>query len=111
MDNGNFNQMNQNNGMYNGYVDPTLDSRCTKTLIISIVQMLCCSQITGIIALIYAIMAKSLCKTSPYESEEKLKVAKTALKIGWILAIIAFVVGILWGLVVIVWGGFNAALN
>lgn len=114
MDNRNFNQMNQQMsqmGMYNGYTDPTLESRCTKTLIWSIVQMFCCSQLTGIIALIFSIIAKSLCQTNPYEAEGKLKTANTALKIGWILAIIGAVLGIIYAVFIIVWGGFNAALN
>ena len=76
MDNG-FNQYNQPQQQ-----NPTF----TKDLIFSIFQLLCCCQITGILSLIFVILANTAFKQGNYmEYQAKTKTAKTTRIIGYIL--------------------------
>lgn len=111
MDN-NFNQQGYNpqqgyntNGMNNMSGGSAPDF--TKTLILSIVQMLCCCQITGIIALIFTIIANSAFKSGNMnEYYTKQKSAKTALKVGWIIGVVVVL------LMIVFYGlAFLASLN
>ena len=60
----------------------------TKRIILSIVQLLCCCQITGIISLVFFILANNSYKAGIDEDyNAKCKIAKTSQIIGWILGI------------------------
>ena len=85
MDNGYYNQgMNQM---------PQSTPEFTKYLILSIIQLLCCCQITGIIALVFTILANSSFKIGNLvDYQSKIQSAKTVLTVGWIVAAVIYII-------------------
>ena len=81
MNNGYYNQnMNQMNQKTPGF---------TKYLILSILQTLCCCQITGIIALVFTLFANSAFKKGDIaDYQYKIKGARTSLIIGLVIGIL-----------------------
>ena len=62
------------------------------TLIFAILELLCCNQITGIIALVLAIIGNSdWSKGRPLDADGKFKGANIALLVGALLGIIIYV--------------------
>lgn len=92
MDNGYYNQgMNQMPQM-----NPQSTPEFTKCLVLSIIQMLCCCQITGIIALVFTILANSAFKIGNFaDYQAKIKGAKTTLTVGWIVAAVIYIIVII----------------
>lgn len=88
MDNGYYNQgMNQM---------PQSATEFTKYLVLSIIQLLCCCQITGIIALVFTILANSSFKVGNLmDYQSKIKSAKTTLTVGWIVAAVIYIIVII----------------
>lgn len=84
MNNGYYNQnMNQMNQKTPGF---------TKYLILSILQTLCCCQITGIVALVFTLFANSAFKKGDMmDYQYKIKGAKTSLIVGLIIGVLAAV--------------------
>ena len=102
MDNGYCNQgMNQMPNM-NQQSAPEF----TKYLILSIIQLLCCNQITGVIAIVFTVLANSAFKVgSMIDYQSKTKAAKTTLTVGWIIS------AIIYGLIIVIYGfAFVAAI-
>ena len=64
----------------------------TSMLILAILELLCCNQLTGIIALILIIIGDSDWKSGrPIDADGKFKGAKIALIIGVVLGLIAYI--------------------
>lgn len=64
----------------------------TSTLIFAVIELMCCNTLTGIIALILAIIGDSDWKKGrPIDADEKFKGAKIALIVGLILGIFAYI--------------------
>ena len=82
LNNGYYNQnMNQMNQKTPGF---------TKYLILSILQTLCCCQITGIIAFVFTLFANSAFKKGDMmDYQSKLKGARTSLIVGLVIGVIA----------------------
>ena len=60
-------------------------------LVLAIIQLLCCNQMTGVITLIYAIIAESDYSNGRIdECKSKLKVCKIATIIGMVLGILIY---------------------
>ena len=99
--NGNFNnqEMNNMNGMGNMNMqgsNPTF----TKYLILSILELFCCCQITGIIALVFTCIADSAWGNDMFKYEQDTKRAKTTLIIGLAIGVVSnlvlvFMMGVL----------------
>lgn len=91
MDNGYYNQgMGQPNPA--PQINPQSAPEFTKYLVLSIIQLLCCNQITGIVALVFTILANSAFKIGNIlDYQSKIKGAKTTLLIGWIVGILLYV--------------------
>lgn len=92
MSNENFNQdINQMSNM-----SKQSTPEFTKYLVLSIVQMMCCCQITGIIALVFTILSNSAFKIGNIEDyQSKIKAAKTTLIVGCIIGVIAYIIMII----------------
>ena len=83
------------NGYYNQGMNQMTQStpEFTKYLILSIIQLLCCCQITGIIALVFTILANSSFKIGNLvDYQSKIKSAKTVLTVGWIVAAVIYII-------------------
>lgn len=91
MDNG-FNQCQQQ-------PNPTF----TKDLVFSIIQLLCCNQITGVISLVFVILANSAFRVGNVaDYQAKTKAAKVSRIIGWILGVLIYIFVIaVYGLVIV----------
>ena len=88
MDNGYSNMGNNMNG-YNQNMPVGSAPEFTKYLILSIVEMICCCQITGIIGIVFAVMANSAFKIgNMMDYQAKIKNTKTTLLIGLAIGIV-----------------------
>lgn len=102
---------NQNQSNYDGMGQmPQMNTQSTpgftKYLILSILQMLCCCQITGIIALVFTILANSAFKIGNLaEYQSKIKGAKTTLIVGLIVAAVIYII-----FIIVYLGAFGIAL-
>lgn len=68
------------------------DPNFTKWLILSIFQLFCCNQITGIIALVFAILANNDWKAGKFdESSRKYKNAKISIVVGFIIGALIYI--------------------
>lgn len=80
------NMYNQQN--YTGQKAPWF----TTYLVLSILELLCCNMVTGIIALVFAIMSSSAYQIGQYiDAENKRKAAKLSLIIGLIIGVVLYV--------------------
>lgn len=83
------------NNMYGGqpqynYNTPQQNPVFTKYLVLSILEMICCCQITGVIALVLTILANSDFKAGNFVGfESKTKSAKTTLIVGLVIGLVA----------------------
>lgn len=100
MDNGYY-----NNGMnHTPNMNPQSAPEFTKNLTLSIVQLLCCNQITGVLAIIFTVLANSAFKMgNMIDYQSKNNAAKTTLRIGWIIS------AIIYGLIIVIYGFAIAA--
>ena len=84
---------NMNNGTNNYGYQPNMPvgsaPEFTKYLILSILEMVCCCQITGIIGIVFVVMANSAFKMgNMMDYQVKIKNVKTTLLVGLIIGII-----------------------
>lgn len=83
--------MNENTEMNTTeYSQPTTPQKTPNFVLfltLSIVQLVCCSPITGVIALVFTCVGDSAYKAGNNEdSESKMKVAKISIIVGFVLA-------------------------
>ncbi|MDO5294202.1 MAG: zinc ribbon domain-containing protein [bacterium] len=114
--NGNFNNNMNYNNMNNNYgyqgqprggfgyqMTPEADSKFKKLLIFCIIELICCNQLTGVIALIFIILGKNGYTSGNFQQFEKYnKYATYVLIAGVILSLLCgglyFGVGLIGGL-------------
>lgn len=77
----------------------TVEDESVLYIILSILSLFCCNQITGIISLIFAIMATSDYNHGDYKSaQEKWKICKITLLVGVALVVGAILLALaIWG--------------
>ena len=94
-----MNEMNNENNINNGgYTPQQSNPTFTKYLILSILELICCCPITGIIALVFTIMANSAFNSSNMNTyNQYTKYSKVSLIVGVVLAILSFVFAMLSG--------------